>query len=88
MIKSIDDTWSSDLIDMSDYDPKNNKGYRYILVVIDKFSNIGWTLRLKNKFFKSKSDAFSEFIKSLSRKPDLFETDAGKEYGSKNFNDF
>ena len=35
MIKSIDDTWSSDLIDMNDYGPKNNKGYRYILVVVD-----------------------------------------------------
>ena len=30
MIKSIDDTWSSDLLDMNDYCPKNNRGYRYI----------------------------------------------------------
>ena len=27
-IKSIDDTWSSDLLDMNDYGIKNNKGYR------------------------------------------------------------
>ena len=26
IIKSIDDTWSSDLLDMNDYGPKNNKG--------------------------------------------------------------
>ena len=44
MIKSIDDTWSSDLLDMKDYGPKNNEGYRYILVVIDNFSNFGWTI--------------------------------------------
>ena len=25
-IKSIDDTWSSDLLDMNDYGPKNNRG--------------------------------------------------------------
>ena len=28
IIKSIDDTWSSDLSDMNDYGPKNNRGYR------------------------------------------------------------
>ena len=27
MIKSIDDTWSSDLLDMKDYGIKNNKGF-------------------------------------------------------------
>ena len=30
IIKSIDDTWSSDLLDMNDYGIKNNKSYRYI----------------------------------------------------------
>ena len=30
MIKSTDDTSSSDLLDMNDYGPKNNRGYRYI----------------------------------------------------------
>ena len=28
MIKSIDNTWSPDLLDMNDYVIKNNKGYR------------------------------------------------------------
>ena len=42
MIKSIDDTWPSDLLDMNDYGPKNNKGYRYILFLFDKFSKFGW----------------------------------------------
>ena len=30
MNKSIDDTWSSDFLDMNDYGPKNNRLYRYI----------------------------------------------------------
>ena len=38
MIKSIDVTWFSDLLDMNDYGSKNNREYRYILVVIDNFS--------------------------------------------------
>ena len=28
MIKSIDDTWSLDLLDMKYYGPKNNESYR------------------------------------------------------------
>ena len=88
MIKSIDDTWSSDLLDMNDYGPKNNKGYRYILVVIDNFSKFGWTIPLKDKFAESILDAFSQIIKTSRRKPNLLETDDGKEYVNKIFNEF
>ena len=88
IIKSIDDTWSSDLLDMNDYDPKNNKGYRYILVVIDNFIKFGWTIPLENKFSQSITDAFSEIIKSSNRKPNLLETDDGKHYVNKIFNEF
>ena len=82
-IKSIDETWSSDLLDMNDYGPKNNKGYRYILVVIDNFSRFGWTTPLKNKYVQSITDAFSEIIKLSNRKPNLLETDDGKEHVDK-----
>ena len=88
IIKSIDDTWSSDLLDMNDYGPKNNKGYRYILVVIDNFSKFGWTIPLKNKFSQPITDVFSEIIKSSNRKPNLLETDDGKEYVNKIFDEF
>ena len=88
IIKSIDDTWSSHLLDMNDYGPKNNKGFRYILVVIDNFSNFGWTIPLKNKYGQSITDAFSQIIKTSRRKPNLLETDDGKEYVNKIFNEF
>ena len=87
-IKSIDDIWSSDLLDMNDYGIKNNKGYRYILVVIDNFSKFGWTIPLKNKYAQSITDAFSQIIKTSKRKPNLLETDDGKEYVNKIFNEF
>ena len=45
----IDDIWSLDILDLKDYGPKNNRGYRYVLVVIDNFSKFGWTIPLKNK---------------------------------------
>ena len=88
IIKSIDDTWSSDLLDMNDYGIKNNKGYRYILVVIDNFNKFGWTIPLKNKYAQSITDAFSQIVKSSKRKPNLLETDDGKEYVNKIFNEF
>ena len=88
IIKSIDDTWSSDLLDMNDYSIKNNKGYRYILVVIDNFSKFGWIIPLKNKYAQSITDAFSQIIKTSRRKPNLLETDDGREYVNKIFNEF
>ena len=88
MIKSIDDTWSSDLLDMNDYGPKNNRGYRDILVGIDKFSEFGWTIPLKNKYGHSITDATSEIIKSSNRKPNLLETDDGQEDVNKFFYEF
>ena len=87
MIKSIDDTWSSDLLDMNEYGTKNNKGYRYILVVIDNFSKFVWTIPLENKYAKSITDAFSQTIKTSRRKPNLLKTDDGKEYVNKIFSE-
>ena len=63
MIKSIDDTWSSDLLDMNDSDPKIKKSYRYNLLVIDIFSKFGWIFPLKNIYVQSILDAFSQIIK-------------------------
>ena len=34
----VDEIWSVDLADMVDYKISNNKGYRYIFIVIDNFS--------------------------------------------------
>ena len=31
----IDDIWILDILDLKDYDPENNIGDRYVLVVID-----------------------------------------------------
>ena len=73
---------------MKDYGPKNNRDYRYILVVIDNFFKFGWTTLLKSKYAQSKTDAFSQIIRTSKRKPNLLETDDGKEYVKKNFIEF
>ena len=35
--KQVDDIWTADLVDMSSF-PRSNKGYKYLLTVIDVFS--------------------------------------------------
>ena len=39
-VNHIDDIWSLDSLDLKDYGPENNKGYRYVLAVIVNFSNL------------------------------------------------
>ena len=70
---------------MNDYGTKNNEGYRYVLIVIDKFTKFGWTIPLKNKYAQSITDSFSQIDKSSKLKPNLLETDDGEEYVNKTF---
>ena len=72
---------------MHDYGPKNNRSYRYVSVVIDKFSKFVWTIPLKIKYAQSITDAFSQIIKKSRRKPNLLETDDSKEYANKFFDE-
>ena len=43
---------------------------------------------MKNKYAQSITDAFSQIIKTSRRKPNLLETDDGKEYVNKIFYEF
>ena len=84
----IDDTWSLDILDLKDYGPENNRGYRYVLVTIDNFSKYGWTIPLKNKNAQTIKDSFENILISSKRKPNLFKTDHGKEFYNSIFQDF
>ena len=84
----IDDTWSLDILDLKDYGPENNRGYRYVLVVIDNFSKFGWTSSLKNKNAQTIKDPFENILINSKRKPNLIESDRGKEFYNNIFQDF
>ena len=83
----IDDIWSLDILDIKDYGPKNNRGYRYVLVIIDNFSKFGWTIPLKNKNAQTIKDSFENILISSKRKPGLIESDRGKEFYNNIFQD-
>ena len=84
----IDDIWSLDILDLKDYGPENNRGYRYVLVTIDNFSKYGWTTPLKNKNALTIKDSFEIIIINSKRKPNLIESDRGKEFYNNIFQDF
>ena len=84
----IDDIWSLDILDLKDYGPENNRGYRYVLVTIDNFSKFGWTVPLKNKNAQTIKNSFENILISSKRKPNLIETDRGKEIYNNIFQDY
>ena len=84
----IDDIWSLDILDLKDYGPENNRGYRYVLVILKNFSKSGWTIPSKNKNAQTIKDSFENIIMSSKRKPNSIESDRGKEFYNNIFQDF
>ena len=70
----IDDIWSLDITDLKDYGPEDNKGYRYVLVILDDYSKLGWTVLLKNKNAQTIKDSFENILIS-SKKNKQFNRD-------------
>ena len=64
----IDNIWSLDVLDLKDYGPENNRKYRYVLVVIDKFSKFGWTVPVENKNAQTIENSFGIILISSKKK--------------------
>lgn len=67
-MRGIDETWEADLLDFNlikDY----NKGYRFILIVIDCFSKFAFARVLKSKSGEETSKAFQSIFEDSGRFP-------------------
>ena len=84
----IDDIWRLDILDLNDYGPEKNRGYRYVLVTIDNFSKFGWTVPIKNNKMPKQQKTIEKFLIGSKRKPNLLETDRGKEFYNNLFQNF
>ena len=84
----IDEIWSIDPADMIDYKTSNNKGYRYIFIVIDNFSNYMWALPPKNKYSQTITQDVSNILTISKRSPLKIESDRGKEWYNSIFQNF
>ena len=84
-VYNIDDIWSLDILDLKDCGPETNRGYRYVLVIIDYFSKFGWTVPLKIKNAQTIKDSFENISISSKRKPKLLEGDRDRGFYKKIF---
>ena len=76
-VRNVDDIFGADLIDMQTLS-KQNKGYKYILMVEDIFSKYGWAIPLKTKTGIAVRDALRQIFKH--HVPKKLWTDAGSEF--------
>ena len=79
-----DNNWGADLADMQLIN-KFNKGFRFLLCVIDIFSKYAWVVPLKDKKDVSIVDAFQKVLDDLDRKPNKILVDKGSEFYNNSF---
>ena len=87
IVNHIDEIWSADLVFM-DKLSKWNKGFKYLLTVIDVFSKFAWVEPLKDKKGSSITTAFADIIKTYKRKPEYLWVDKGSEFYNKTFKEW
>ena len=83
MVFGIDEQWTADLIKVINI-TKYNRGYRYLLTVVDVFSKHAWVEPIKNKTGKTVTEAFEKILKQCRTAIQL-QTDDGKEFFNKTF---
>ena len=69
----------ADLIEYRQY-KRNNRGYCYILIVIDYFSRLVYATPLQHKIAEDTSEAFKTILDNLLRFPIHSVIDKGKEF--------
>ena len=81
----IDEIMSIDLADMIDYKTSNNRGFRYVFVIIDNYSKFLWAIALNNQTI---TNEFSNNLTTSKRKPLKIESDRGSEFYNSIFQNF
>ena len=83
LVYAIDDQWVADLIEVGNI-AKVNRGYRYLLTVVDVLSKYAWVEPVKAKTGKDVAAAFEKILRQ-GRTPRRLQTDDGKEFYNKTF---
>ena len=79
-----DNLCGTDLADMQ-LICKFNKGFRFLLCIIDIFSKYAWVVPLKDKKGVSIVDAFQKILDDSNRKPNKIWVDKGSEFYNSSF---
>lgn len=82
--KGIDDLWQCDLVEMIPY-ARENRGYKYLLTIIDVFSKFVFAEPIKSKTGENVTSALAKVFKQSGRAPKNLQTDNGKEFYNSKF---
>ena len=78
LVTRMDEQWTADLIEVGTI-ARYNRGYRYLLTVVDVLSKYAWVEPVKSKTGKDVTVAFEKILKrSDGRQPLKLQTDDGK----------
>lgn len=86
VVKGIHDLYQADLVEMKPYS-KINKGFKYILTVIDCFTKVGSAVPVKSKDGKTVTEGMKVVLKGIGKHIKHLQTDDGKEFYNKHFSD-
>jgi len=78
----VDDQWQADLLEMREFS-EANKGFNYVLCVIDCFSKFAWIEPLKTKTGLETRKAFEKIFEK-GRIPTKLQVDEGREFYNDN----
>lgn len=84
VIKGINDLYQADLVEMRPYS-RINKGFNYILTVINCFTKVAYAVPLKNKSAETVATAMEQVLLRGASQMKNLQTDEGKEYYNKVF---
>ena len=75
----IDNIWGADLTDIQ-LISKFNKGFRFLLCVIEIYSKYAWVIPLKDKKGVTVTNAYQKILKEYNRKSNKIWVDKGSEF--------
>ena len=80
LVMGMDEQWTANLIEVGNI-ARYNRGYRYLLTVVDLLSEYAWVEPVKSKTGKDVTAAFKKILKrSSGRRPVKLQTDDSKEF--------
>ena len=77
-LREINETYQIDLVDMQTYSDVN-RGFKYLLTVIDVFSEYAWAIPIKNKSAEEVTKAMDTIL-TKDRHPKKIQADQGTEF--------
>lgn len=84
VLKGMYDLFQADLVEMRPHS-RENRGFNYILTVIDCFTKVAYAVPLKNKTAESVTDGMKRVLEKIGKRIRNLQTDDGTDFFNKKF---